>query len=194
MFRRRQVPFVKTEDFLACTREIKDPYRKMFVASPIASVREAVKQGLGVEEVVSGATTGDARRETGAISPSPQPPEPDQTPKIGEDDKQALVELWALAGCGEVLTSVHSTFGYIAHAMAAVRPWVVSEGKQGCTRWETSAPCFHAYYKVARHLKKQSGNHPGSDGGTAAKCVAGWREPDLAAIGLRAQGCGYKAT
>ena len=64
------------------------------------------------------------------------------------DDIFALVDLWTLAGCNEIISSEHSTFGYVAHGLASLRPWVVSHRASGCSRSKLSQPCFHAFKKV----------------------------------------------
>ena len=93
------------------------------------------------------------------------------------DDQEALAELWTLATCREIITSVHSTFGYVAQALASETPWVVMEGEQGCKRWDTSAPCLHTYHRVAQGIDQKCG------------AAGGWSELAESRLGLRRGGC-----
>ena len=104
----------------------------------------------------------------------------DVTRSTSSDDIQALAEIWTLAGCNELLTSVHSTFGYVAHGLSSQRPWVISEGVGSCERALSPSPCFHAFYKVASAIQSTC-SFP-----TSALDAA-------AAGGLQANGCGFKA-
>mmetsp|Transcript_40390 Transcript_40390/g.75560 ORF Transcript_40390/g.75560 Transcript_40390/m.75560 type:complete len:530 (+) Transcript_40390:86-1675(+) len=60
-----------------------------------------------------------------------------------EGDLEAVIDLALLATSDALVTSVHSTFGYVAQALARVRPYVVAAGKPHCTRAVTTSPCFH---------------------------------------------------
>ena len=56
----------------------------------------------------------------------------------------ALVDLWVLGSCDELITTPTSSFGYIAAALADVAPVTVTKwGK--CLRPITSAPMSHAW-------------------------------------------------
>lgn len=71
----------------------------------------------------------------------------------------ALVDMWLLGECQHLIVTSGSTFGYVAHARAAIKPWVVSlEKERGKHAWEhlpwlpprcyeeaTTEPCFHAW-------------------------------------------------
>jgi len=82
--------------------------------------------------------------------------EVDRLSGLGELD--AFVDLALLALCDELIVSVHSTFGAVAHSLAGVDPWVISEGQgrslvQGrCHRRATTAPCFHVGEQVFPNL------------------------------------------
>ena len=86
----------------------------------------------------------------------------------GAGERQALMDMLLLARCSAIVSSVHSTFSYVAHALAGVRPVVVSASKtnspasasstrgrsvaagtasktnSSCIASPSSAACFHA--------------------------------------------------
>jgi hypothetical protein len=43
-----------------------------------------------------------------------------------EGEQQAMMDLVLLSRCRHIVSSVHSTFSYAAHALAGITPWVVS--------------------------------------------------------------------
>ena len=87
----------------------------------------------------------------------------------GAGERQALMDMLLLARCSAIVSSVHSTFSYVAHALAGVRPVVVSASttispasasstrgrsvaavrtasktNSSCVASPSSAACFHA--------------------------------------------------
>ncbi|KAJ1480404.1 hypothetical protein T484DRAFT_1901175 [Baffinella frigidus] len=108
----------------------------------VASTSEAVRMRAREMFAKRGAWTSGA---TGRLEPG------------GAGEKQALMDLILLSRCQEIVSSVHSTFSYAAHALAGVTPWVVSSrsppphgGGGGrasvskCIRATGPEPCFHA--------------------------------------------------
>uniref|UniRef100_A0A0E0K5J8 Fucosyltransferase n=1 Tax=Oryza punctata TaxID=4537 RepID=A0A0E0K5J8_ORYPU len=66
-------------------------------------------------------------------------------------NQRALAEIYLLSFCDRVVTSAVSTFGYVAHGLAGVRPWVllrppspVARAEPACVRSETVEPCLQA--------------------------------------------------
>uniref|UniRef100_A0A0E0CRV9 Fucosyltransferase n=1 Tax=Oryza meridionalis TaxID=40149 RepID=A0A0E0CRV9_9ORYZ len=82
-------------------------------------------------------------------------------------NQRALAEIYLLSFCDRVVTSAVSTFGYIAHGLAGVRPWVllrppspVARAEPACVRSETVEPCLQAL------PRRMCGAAEGSDIGT----------------------------
>ncbi|KAF8730296.1 hypothetical protein HU200_017280 [Digitaria exilis] len=66
-------------------------------------------------------------------------------------NQRALAEMYLLSTCDRIVTTAVSTFGYIAHGLAGVRPWVLlrppSPGATvdpACVRSKTVEPCLQA--------------------------------------------------
>eukprot|EP00927_Polykrikos_kofoidii_P053083 TRINITY_DN47254_c0_g1_i1.p1 TRINITY_DN47254_c0_g1~~TRINITY_DN47254_c0_g1_i1.p1 ORF type:complete len:108 (-),score=14.79 TRINITY_DN47254_c0_g1_i1:54-347(-) len=62
-----------------------------------------------------------------------------------------MIDLTLLGLCDALVTSVHSTFGYVAQSLAGVRPYVLTETEAAaplvsrrCYRASSPAPCFHS--------------------------------------------------
>ena len=69
-----------------------------------------------------------------------------------------MIDLYLLSLCDEIVTTSHSTFSYVAHALSAKVPWVVNnEGV--CARDITTQPCAHMWDKMENCL---DASHPGS--------------------------------
>lgn len=71
-----------------------------------------------------------------------------------EQARKALVEIWLLSLCNDALaTSSWSTFGYVAHALAGLRPRILNirgpnpdlelPALPPCTRGQSPEPCLH---------------------------------------------------
>jgi xyloglucan fucosyltransferase len=61
-------------------------------------------------------------------------------------NQSALAEMYLLSFCDRIVTTAASTFGYVAHGLAGVRPWVLLQPPAGlaCVRSETAEPCLQA--------------------------------------------------
>jgi xyloglucan fucosyltransferase len=61
-------------------------------------------------------------------------------------NQRALAEMYLLSFCDRIVTTAASTFGYVAHGLAGVRPWVLLQPPAGlaCVRSETAEPCLQA--------------------------------------------------
>lgn len=73
-----------------------------------------------------------------------------------EGDADAAVDLALLGTADALVTSVHSTFSYVAQSLAGVRPFVVSAADSPgptCRRPASPAPCFHLGAQVADSLR-----------------------------------------
>nr|XP_025878702.1 uncharacterized protein LOC4330824 isoform X1 [Oryza sativa Japonica Group] len=90
--------------------------------------------------------------ETGEYVAVHQPShEREQRTEARGHNQRALAEIYLLSFCDRVVTSAVSTFGYIAHGLAGVRPWVllrppspVARAEPACVRSETVEPCLQA--------------------------------------------------
>lgn len=68
-----------------------------------------------------------------------------------EQARKAMVEIWLLSFCNTALaTSGWSTFGYVAQAMAGIRPRILNirggqhvEIEPACSRGQSTEPCLH---------------------------------------------------
>lgn len=76
-----------------------------------------------------------------------------QTQKQGHN-KKAWAEICLLSFSDKLITSPASTFGYVAHGLAGIKPWILANVENGtvpspaCSRTPSIDPCFHAppYY------------------------------------------------
>ncbi|GJN22376.1 hypothetical protein PR202_gb09932 [Eleusine coracana subsp. coracana] len=66
-------------------------------------------------------------------------------------NQRALAEMYLLTFCDRIVTTAVSTFGYVAHGLAGVRPWVLlrppspeAPADPACVRSETAEPCLQA--------------------------------------------------
>ncbi|XP_062221907.1 probable fucosyltransferase 7 [Phragmites australis] len=66
-------------------------------------------------------------------------------------NQRALAEIYLLSFCDRIVTTAVSTFGYVAHGLAGVRPWVLlrppspeAPADPACVRSETVEPCLQA--------------------------------------------------
>ncbi|KAJ1254852.1 hypothetical protein BS78_K317800 [Paspalum vaginatum] len=73
-----------------------------------------------------------------------------RTEALGHNQR-ALAEIYLLSFCDRIVTSAVSTFGYIAHGLAGVRPWVLlrppspeAPADPACVQSKTVEPCFQA--------------------------------------------------
>ncbi|KAF0898257.1 hypothetical protein E2562_005846 [Oryza meyeriana var. granulata] len=93
-------------------------------------------------------------------------------------NQRALAEIYLLSFCDRIVTSAVSTFGYVAHGLAGVRPWVllrppspVARAEPACVRSETVEPCLQAL------PRRMCGTAEGSDIG-ALRALAPGRARD----------------
>ncbi|TVU28636.1 hypothetical protein EJB05_20160, partial [Eragrostis curvula] len=84
-------------------------------------------------------------------------------------NQRALAEIYLLSFCNRMVTTAVSTFGYVAHGLAGVRPWVLLRppspevtADPACVRSETAEPCLQA------PPRRLCGVAEGSDLGTLA--------------------------
>eukprot|EP00941_MAST-03F_sp_MAST-3F-sp1_P003705 g3705.t1 len=96
-----------------------------------------------------------------------------RTNRLSKDGEVgAVVDLFLLASCQNLVTSVHSSFSYMASALSGVAPIVVTEmqkNKSRCKWQPSSLPCFHVWNsKIVPELLKEN-------------CTA-WREGNLKVI------------
>ncbi|WOL08787.1 hypothetical protein Cni_G17540 [Canna indica] len=85
-------------------------------------------------------TTGEV---VGVYQPTHE--EQQHTEKLSHNMK-ALAEMYLLSLSDELITSPFSTFGYVAHALGGLRPWIlVRNANQNppCVRSLSMEPCFH---------------------------------------------------
>ncbi|KAL6861827.1 hypothetical protein ACP4OV_017527 [Aristida adscensionis] len=67
-------------------------------------------------------------------------------------NERALAEIYLLSYCDTVVTSGWSTFGYAAHALAGLRPWMLmpvdgttmAKAEVACVRPASVEPCLHS--------------------------------------------------
>ncbi|CAN6239328.1 unnamed protein product [Urochloa humidicola] len=66
-------------------------------------------------------------------------------------NQRALAEIYLLSLCDRIVTTAVSTFGYVAHGLAGVRPWVLlrppspeAAADPACVRSKTVEPCLQA--------------------------------------------------
>lgn len=149
-----QVPLVESDVSLRCAKRLwavnsNGSEVGVFVAATSPGVHEEAGRVLG----------GVARGTRGAT---------ERLAKGGDGERQAMMDLVILSrACGGIVASVHSTFGYAAHGLAGVAPWVVTsatsataakraeqgvQGRSKCVRAEGYGPCFHGWESVREHL------------------------------------------
>eukprot|EP00850_Spirogloea_muscicola_P020242 SM000210S06756 [mRNA] locus=s210:199664:201674:- [translate_table: standard] len=71
--------------------------------------------------------------------------------KYVEHERQVVMEIWLLSLCNDLVTSPFSTFGYCAHSLAGLQPWVMrglassetSLPRPPCKRSNSTEPCLH---------------------------------------------------
>ncbi|KAL9242835.1 hypothetical protein vseg_016795 [Gypsophila vaccaria] len=88
-------------------------------------------------------STGDA---IGVYQPSHE-----EHQKFGDNvhNMKAWTEMYLLSLCDVLVTSGQSTFGYVAHGLAGLNPWILNKIDGASTRYPTckrgisSDPCFH---------------------------------------------------
>ncbi|PNT76226.1 fucosyltransferase 6 [Brachypodium distachyon] len=75
----------------------------------------------------------------------------DQHTEARAHNERALAEMYLLSYCDRVVTTGWSTFGYVAHALAGLRPWVLipldwskMRADVACVRPESVEPCLHS--------------------------------------------------
>ncbi|KAF0887536.1 hypothetical protein E2562_002265 [Oryza meyeriana var. granulata] len=75
----------------------------------------------------------------------------DQHTEARAHNERALAEIYLLSFCDAVVTTGWSTFGYVAHALAGLRPWQLTPldwGKMradvACARPASVEPCLHS--------------------------------------------------
>ncbi|WVZ73516.1 hypothetical protein U9M48_021814 [Paspalum notatum var. saurae] len=73
-----------------------------------------------------------------------------RTEALGHNQR-ALAEIYLLSLCDRIVTTAVSTFGYIAHGLAGVRPWVLlrppspeARAEPACVQSKTVEPCLQA--------------------------------------------------
>ncbi|PUZ77769.1 hypothetical protein GQ55_1G400300 [Panicum hallii var. hallii] len=90
--------------------------------------------------------------ETGEFVEVHQPShEREQRTEARAHNQRALAEMYLLSFCDRIVTTAVSTFGYIAHGLAGVRPWVLLRPPSpeapvdpACVRSKTVEPCLQA--------------------------------------------------
>lgn len=90
--------------------------------------------------------------ETGEYVEVHQPShEREQRTEARGHNQRALAEMYLLSFCDRIVTTAVSTFGYIAHGLAGVRPWVLLRPPSpeagvdpACVRSKTVEPCLQA--------------------------------------------------
>lgn len=77
--------------------------------------------------------------------------EQDQHTEARSHNERALAEIFLLSYCDTLVTTSWSTFGYVAHALAGVRPWIVTpndwsgrKADTACVRAASVEPCLHS--------------------------------------------------
>ncbi|XBH80365.1 hypothetical protein VPH35_106119 [Triticum aestivum] len=87
-------------------------------------------------------------------------------------NQRALAEIYLLSFCDHIVTTAVSTFGYVAHGLAGVRPWVLlrspspeTPAEPACVRSLTVEPCMQAA------PRQMCGAAKGSDVGALAPYV-----------------------
>ncbi|KAM3243964.1 hypothetical protein ACQJBY_055717 [Aegilops geniculata] len=87
-------------------------------------------------------------------------------------NQRALAEIYLLSFCDRIVTTAVSTFGYVAHGLAGVRPWVLlrspspgTPAEPACVRTLSVEPCMQAA------PRQMCGAAKGSDIGALAPYV-----------------------
>ncbi|KAK9668183.1 hypothetical protein RND81_13G039900 [Saponaria officinalis] len=89
-------------------------------------------------------------------------PSHEEYQKFGDNvhNMKAWAEIYLLSLCDVLVTSGQSTFGYVAHGLAGLNPWVLNklDGSKAryptCKRGISSEPCFHIAPKDDCHGHK----------------------------------------
>ncbi|KAG8094235.1 hypothetical protein GUJ93_ZPchr0012g20312 [Zizania palustris] len=75
----------------------------------------------------------------------------DQHSEARAHNERALAEIYLLSFCDRVVTTGWSTFGYVAHALAGLRPWLLTpldwtkmRADVACVRPSSVEPCLHS--------------------------------------------------
>lgn len=75
----------------------------------------------------------------------------DQNTEARAHNERALAEIYLLSYCDRVVTTGWSTFGYVAHALAGLRPWLLTpldwskmRADIACVRPASVEPCLHS--------------------------------------------------
>uniref|UniRef100_A0A0D9WN72 Fucosyltransferase n=1 Tax=Leersia perrieri TaxID=77586 RepID=A0A0D9WN72_9ORYZ len=75
----------------------------------------------------------------------------DQHTEARAHNERALAEIYLLSFCDRVVTTAWSTFGYVAHALAGLRPWMLApldwdkmRADVACVRPASVEPCLHS--------------------------------------------------
>eukprot|EP00928_Gymnodinium_smaydae_P050108 TRINITY_DN33716_c0_g1_i1.p1 TRINITY_DN33716_c0_g1~~TRINITY_DN33716_c0_g1_i1.p1 ORF type:complete len:526 (+),score=89.64 TRINITY_DN33716_c0_g1_i1:131-1708(+) len=137
-FERTMVPTLSVADLIGCTEvalESAPATALVFLATPSDEVKASFREHFG-----------DRLRTRENIEVDRHAP---------EGDAEAAVDLALLAASDALVTSVRSTFGYVAQSLAGVRPFVVASATSGglrCRRPAESTPCFHLGAEIADRL------------------------------------------
>ncbi|CAI0422086.1 unnamed protein product [Linum tenue] len=78
----------------------------------------------------------------------------EESQRLGDasHNMKAWVDMYLLSMCDVLLTSAWSTFGYVAHGLGGVKPWILQipdiggagdGGEAECRRAVSAEPCFH---------------------------------------------------
>lgn len=65
----------------------------------------------------------------------------EEDPERLDHNEAALLDMWLLSYSQSLLTSPHSTFGYIPKALGGAETWVLND-LDGCIKSRTSDPCY----------------------------------------------------
>eukprot|EP00929_Paragymnodinium_shiwhaense_P066269 TRINITY_DN33213_c0_g1_i1.p1 TRINITY_DN33213_c0_g1~~TRINITY_DN33213_c0_g1_i1.p1 ORF type:complete len:619 (+),score=73.42 TRINITY_DN33213_c0_g1_i1:102-1958(+) len=141
-YEKELVPEPELSDILACidaALKLEAPEKGkhiIFLATPSEAVKQAVKKRFGKR----------VRTRRKIVT--------DRSSSAGEVD--AVVDLSLLSMADALVTSVHSTFGYVAQSLSGCAPYVLTDPKEEdkggdgnlvsrhCRKLRSSCPCFHA--------------------------------------------------
>ncbi|CAG7899801.1 unnamed protein product, partial [Brassica rapa] len=65
-------------------------------------------------------------------------------------DQKALAEVYLLSLTDNIVTTARSTFGYFAHSLGGLRPWILYKPENRtapdppCVKAVSMEPCFHS--------------------------------------------------
>lgn len=149
----------------------------IFLATPSGQVKKAARRRFGAR----------LRTRRNVVT--------DRSKSAAEED--AMVDLALLAMSDALVTSVQSTFGYVAQSLASLRPYVVSEGTMAegahgtassghrqCRQASSSVPCFHAGIGLLARALAGGGGVPWRCGGGADMIARSGAQVQGAAIGF----------